>query len=283
MLTRTLVAATITMTTADPALAIEIHCRIVEQLGPDHDDYAVLTDNRIVVRPGSSHRLRIQFMAHAEPGEDLDSFIGWNIGTIDTTGGTNTRTGRSPNPLPRGRIPPFTFAPSSPGEGLPRIDPFVALDSIDCTVGQQALVWNCGDPKPYPEGWGVDEFISTYEITSVAGTTNYQITLAGNAITAAEWRITQCVPPECGDPDNPDDDKPGYCPWAPFTNAPAPFTYELTVVVCPAEWNDDRSVNSMDFFDFLDDFFVGDADFNADMVTNSQDFFDYLVAFFTAC
>jgi hypothetical protein len=50
--------------------------------------------------------------------------------------------------------------------------------------------------------------------------------------------------------------------------------------ICPCDWNDDASVSSQDFFDFLTQFFDNNADFNTDGMTNSQDFFDFLTCFF---
>jgi hypothetical protein len=56
-------------------------------------------------------------------------------------------------------------------------------------------------------------------------------------------------------------------------------------VPCRPDFNADGTLNSQDFFDFLNAFFAQDfsADFNGDFVVNSQDFFDYLAAFFAGC
>jgi uncharacterized membrane protein len=54
---------------------------------------------------------------------------------------------------------------------------------------------------------------------------------------------------------------------------------------CPGDFNHSGSINSQDFFDFLNAFFAGDpaADVNHDGLITSQDFFDFLTAFFAGC
>ncbi len=52
---------------------------------------------------------------------------------------------------------------------------------------------------------------------------------------------------------------------------------------CPCDWNGADGPTSQDFFDFMNDFFAGDADFNNSGATDSQDFFDFLTCFFAGC
>lgn len=52
---------------------------------------------------------------------------------------------------------------------------------------------------------------------------------------------------------------------------------------CLADWDSDGTLNSADFFAFLEAFFTGSADVNHDGFSNSQDLFDYLSAFFIGC
>jgi hypothetical protein len=77
-----------------------------------------------------------------------------------------------------------------------------------------------------------------------------------------------------------------------FTGEPAPLNSASPVNLCspgpacPCDFNNDSTLNSQDYFDFLTCFFGGgcpsgqDADYNNDGAVNSQDYFDFLVCFF---
>ena len=80
----------------------------------------------------------------------------------------------------------------------------------------------------------------------------------------------------------------------PTTAQPMPYewAYETTPGAairipggCAADWNQDGTVNSADFFDFLTVFLANDpaGDFNNDAIVNSADFFEFLTAFFVGC
>ena len=66
-------------------------------------------------------------------------------------------------------------------------------------------------------------------------------------------------------------------------DASAADHYVVVEVGCACDWNASGSVNSQDFFDFLADFFNGQANFDCTGGTNSQDFFEFLTCFFGGC
>lgn len=58
------------------------------------------------------------------------------------------------------------------------------------------------------------------------------------------------------------------------------FVLQMQLPSCPCDWNGDGGVNSVDFFDFLADFFAGRADLDLSSSTTPEDFFGFLDCFF---
>ncbi len=62
--------------------------------------------------------------------------------------------------------------------------------------------------------------------------------------------------------------------------------WQLTLIgtprACPADWNRSQTVSVQDIFDYLTDWFAGQADANNDGLTSVQDLFDLLTAYFAA-
>ena len=226
---------------ATSANAFVVRAQWVFRVGPGGDStFTAVPAGGIVATPGTAYRLRLQFgvFDDASGAAPAGGYIGWNLGTLNATGGTNTRTS--------GRIAPFNFAPNPPGNGLPSADPWTALTAIDNTLGTQGTgspgfpAWVCNadgtvPPAPAATVRGVNAFISTYEITSVAGSNNYSITAGGNTVVASGWgTIGTPTPPDCGDPADPSDDIPGSILYAPMTLAPITGLNAVVNFVVPA-------------------------------------------------
>jgi hypothetical protein len=56
-----------------------------------------------------------------------------------------------------------------------------------------------------------------------------------------------------------------------------------TTAACVADFDQDGILDSRDFFEFLNAYFLDAADFNQDSVVDSRDFFDFLAAYFEGC
>lgn len=57
--------------------------------------------------------------------------------------------------------------------------------------------------------------------------------------------------------------------------------FEVFLVFCRVDWNGDNIVDTLDIFDFLNDWFLGMGDYNLDGLSETSDIFDYLNAWFT--
>jgi hypothetical protein len=221
---------------AASANASEFRVRFVERVG--NADVAIADPSNFDVSNGNARRIRVQFgvFDDAAGAAPAGGYLGWNVGTITVNGGAGNsdefRNSSAGVHNGVGRLTPFNFAPASGGaNGLPPANPpdssFEALTAIDNTLGQQAFVWEFGNPQPQPRVFGLNTYVSTYEISvrPNAGALSYTIDFGGNVLAALEWRVVgEPIPPE--DPDN-----DGSVTYAPFADAPRAFTAVLNVVV----------------------------------------------------
>jgi hypothetical protein len=122
-----------------------------------------------------------------------------------------------------------------------------AYNGADC---QTSALLACGD-----DTCGIGGGPATITIPAVAGNTYL--------VRVATWTATECAGAD------------GNLGTFSIARAEGPCGPS-----CACDWNDAGGLNSQDFFDFLTDFFAGDADFNNSGETNSQDFFDFLSCFF---
>ncbi|MBC7771499.1 MAG: hypothetical protein H7210_03275 [Pyrinomonadaceae bacterium] len=178
-------------------------------------EFVPLCDDTLHAVAGSSYRIRLQFGVFDTISlpAPAGGFVGWNSGTITTTGGTNSRT--------PGRLSPFNFFPG--GNGAPAANPFTALTGIEAAVGSQSPPWTCtpagaAPPPPPATIRARNTFINAYEITTLAGPTSYTLTFGGNLVAADSWQtVGPVIPPACGVPGDPDDDAPGSITYAPLS------------------------------------------------------------------
>jgi hypothetical protein len=273
--------------------AYEFRVRWVERIG-DIDVVIGGDGAAFDVTPSHPRRIRLQFgvFEDAAGPPPAGGFMGWTRGELVLTGGVNTRT--------PGRLTPFNFGSQPNANGVPLLpegDPFLSLAEIDCNTRLQFPMWECAPdgtvpPQPGPIIFGHDAYISVFEFTTDPAQVDgsYTVTVNGELRAAVEWRhIGTPYPPECNDPNDPHDDVPGYIDWYPLTDlnmvVTPTFTMTINVVDCAADFNDDARVDSGDFFDFLQAFFLLDpaADFDASGAVDSADFFAFLQAFFASC
>lgn len=211
--------------------AYEIRTRFVHRY---FDQDLVIPGNNYFLHapyPNTPVRIRLQIgvFDDANGPAPAGGMLGWNTGTLNTSGTASTFTRRRTP----GRLTPFTFSMSPNANGNPPNDPFIVLSEIDNTLGTQSPPWPAGsdpDSPPQPFIRGLNTFVSIYEITISTSSTLERPTailrFGGNLIAAREWRSV-------GTPNPPTPEEPGEITYAPFPLAPVPFDRQLTVQIFP--------------------------------------------------
>ncbi|MGE3109221.1 MAG: hypothetical protein AB7G11_15940 [Phycisphaerales bacterium] len=208
---------------AEHSCAWHFDYRFVERVGSV--DTALTPGVPYNATPGVPTRLRIQFAVFDDAGGSAPAggFVGWTLGTIsDSLGAHNSRT--------PGRLAPFDVNPNPLRNGSPAGDPFQSITGVEPFIDFQQPIWvNDANgnplPTPLPTIYGLNAFVSVFELTTTPGNQNYTITAGGSLYAASGWStVGTPVPPSNNNtPLDPSDDTPGTIVYAPMTLAPQTF------------------------------------------------------------
>lgn len=219
------------------ANALTFQCRFVERVGVTE---FVIANNSIGAANGVARDVRLQLAVvdDSEPAS-AGGFLGWSDGSITVSGPESNSDERRNGPGP-GRISPFNSSSHPNANGnppLPGGDPFTTLTEIDASRGAQSPIWVCdaqGNIPAQPPAvvLGRNSFVSVFafSIDPRPGASSYFVTFTGNLVAATAWQtVGTPVPPNCGNPADPNDDIPGSVTYAPVPTASLPFTCVLNV------------------------------------------------------